>query len=213
MTAKRSISSGTRSSQPGSIIGISIPTRHPARATTDRPESLPRLSERGRHTDRGSSTARTLAAALLTIVTDLKARGIAFRSLTEQMDTTMPHGELLFSLFGALAQYERALTRERVMAGLAAGKRRGRQGGRPPMIDAETLERITAALMAGPARRPSAGPSRCRVRPFSARLPGSAGPHRGKSQPMPRRAVLSDEQRAALLALPTTKPCSSSTGH
>jgi DNA invertase Pin-like site-specific DNA recombinase len=86
---------------------------------------------------------------LLAIVTDLKARGIAFRSLTEQMDTTTPHGELLFSLFGALAQYERALTRERVMAGLAAAKRRGRQGGRPPMIDAETLERITTALDGG----------------------------------------------------------------
>ena len=57
---------------------------------------------------------------LLAIVTDLKARGIAFRSLTEQMDTNTPHSELLFSLFGALAQYERALTRERVMAGLAA---------------------------------------------------------------------------------------------
>ncbi|OWQ98373.1 hypothetical protein CDQ91_07730 [Sphingopyxis witflariensis] len=40
---------------------------------------------------------------LLAIVTDLKARGIAFRSLTEQMDTATPHGELLFSLFGALA--------------------------------------------------------------------------------------------------------------
>jgi DNA invertase Pin-like site-specific DNA recombinase len=72
---------------------------------------------------------------LLAIVTDLKTRGIAFRSLTEQMDTTTPHGELLFSLFGALAQYERALTRERVMAGLAAAKRRGRKGGRPPVID------------------------------------------------------------------------------
>ena len=43
----------------------------------------------------------------------------------------------------------RALTRERVMAGLAAAKRRGRQGGRPPMIDTETLERITAALDGG----------------------------------------------------------------
>ena len=62
---------------------------------------------------------------LLSIVTDLKDRGVAFRSLTEQMDTTTPHGELLFSLFGALAQYERALTRERVMAGLAAAQRRG----------------------------------------------------------------------------------------
>lgn len=86
---------------------------------------------------------------LLSIVTDLKQRGVAFRSLTEHMDTTTPHGELLFSLFGALAQYERALTRERVMAGLAAAKRRGRQGGRVPMIDPETLERITAALDGG----------------------------------------------------------------
>ena len=86
---------------------------------------------------------------LLSIVTDLKDRGVAFRSLTEQMDTTTPHGELLFSLFGALAQYERALTRERVMAGLAAAKRRGRRGGRPPTIDAEMMEQIKAALDGG----------------------------------------------------------------
>ena len=86
---------------------------------------------------------------LLSIIADFKIRGIAFRSLTEQMDTATPHGELLFSLFGALAQYERALTRERVMAGLAAAKRRGRQGGRPPAIDAEKMEAITAALAGG----------------------------------------------------------------
>jgi len=88
-------------------------------------------------------------ANLLTIITDLKDRGVAFRSLTEQMDTSTPHGELLFSLFGALAQYERALTRERVMAGLAAARRRGRHAGRPPSIDAETIEQITDALNAG----------------------------------------------------------------
>lgn len=86
---------------------------------------------------------------LLAIVGELKERGIAFRSLTEQMDTTTPHGELLFSIFGALAQYERALTRERVVAGLAAAKRRGRHGGRPPSIDPEQLERITEALDKG----------------------------------------------------------------
>ena len=86
---------------------------------------------------------------LLAIITDLKNRGVAFRYLTEQMDTSTPHGELLFSLFGALAQYERALTRERVMAGLVAARRRGRRGGRPPSIDAETIEQITAALDAG----------------------------------------------------------------
>ncbi len=86
---------------------------------------------------------------LLGIVTDLKKRGIAFRSLTEQMDTTTPHGELLFSIFGALAQYERALTQERVIAGLAAAKRRGRKGGRRPSVDPERLEGIVAALEGG----------------------------------------------------------------
>ena len=86
---------------------------------------------------------------LLSIIADLKEKEVAFRSLTEQMDTSTPHGELLFSLFGALAQYERALTRERVLAGLTAAKRRGRKGGRPPSIDQETLERVVAALNDG----------------------------------------------------------------
>ena len=86
---------------------------------------------------------------LLAIVTDLRARGVAFRSLTEAMDTQTPHGELLFSFFGALAQYERALTRERVVAGLAAARRRGRRGGRPPSLTAEQIEQITAALDGG----------------------------------------------------------------
>ncbi len=86
---------------------------------------------------------------LLSIVTGLRERGVAFRSLTEQMDTTTPHGELLFSIFGALAQYERALTQERVRAGLAAAKRRGRHGGRPPEIGPEKLEAIIAALNGG----------------------------------------------------------------
>jgi DNA invertase Pin-like site-specific DNA recombinase len=58
---------------------------------------------------------------LLTTVTDFKMRGIAFRSLTEQMDTTTPQGEFLFQIFGALAQFERALIQERVQAGLCGG--------------------------------------------------------------------------------------------
>ncbi len=86
---------------------------------------------------------------LLAIIADLKERGVAFRSLTEQMDTTTPHGELLFSIFGALAQYERALTRERILAGLAAAKRRGRRGGRPPALGPEQLEQVVAALDGG----------------------------------------------------------------
>ncbi|MCQ9147619.1 MULTISPECIES: recombinase family protein [Brucella/Ochrobactrum group] len=86
---------------------------------------------------------------LLSIINDLKSRGISFRSLTEQMDTTTAQGELFFSLFGALAQYERSLTQERVNAGLAAARRRGRKGGRPLAIDPEKMEQILAALKAG----------------------------------------------------------------
>jgi hypothetical protein len=80
---------------------------------------------------------------------DLHERKIAFRSLTEQMDTTTPHGEFLFSVFGALAQYERALARERILAGLEAAKKRGRRGGRPKAISDEKLEAIIAALDSG----------------------------------------------------------------
>ena len=86
---------------------------------------------------------------LLSIVNTLKSKQIAFRSLTEGMDTTTASGELLFHVFGALAQYERAMTQERVMAGLAAAKRRGRVGGRPPAIAGEKLEAIVTALRSG----------------------------------------------------------------
>ncbi len=86
---------------------------------------------------------------LLITVTDLKSRGIAFRSLTEQMDTTTPQGEFLFHIFGALAQFERSLIQERVQAGLAAARHRGRRGGRPTTIDAEKLGAVTVALDAG----------------------------------------------------------------
>ena len=78
---------------------------------------------------------------LIRIVEELKQRGIAFRSLTEAIDTTSVHGSFLFNLFGTLAEYERALITERVNAGLAAARRRGRKGGRPPSIDAETIVR------------------------------------------------------------------------
>ena len=86
---------------------------------------------------------------LLAIIADLRERRVGFRSLTEGMDTTTAHGELLFHLFGALAQYERALTRERIHAGLAAARRRGRCGGRPPVIDAEKLAAVVAPLGGG----------------------------------------------------------------
>ena len=86
---------------------------------------------------------------LLALVNALKEKQVAFRSLTEGMDTTTASGELLFHVFGALAQYERALIRERVVAGLAAARRRGRIGGRPPAIIGEKLEAILGALDGG----------------------------------------------------------------
>lgn len=86
---------------------------------------------------------------LLTIVTGLREKGVAFHSLTEQMDTTTPHGELLFQFFGALAQYERALIQERVKAGISAAQRRGRHSGRPRVLDGEKLESVLAALDSG----------------------------------------------------------------
>ncbi len=86
---------------------------------------------------------------LLATIADLKTKNVAFRSLTEQMDTTTPQGEFLFHVFGALAQFERSLTQERVRAGLAAARRRGRRGGRPPTMDAEKLAAVTAALEGG----------------------------------------------------------------
>ena len=86
---------------------------------------------------------------LLTIVTSLKEKKAGFRSLTENIDTTTPSGEFLFQVFGALAQYERALIQERIVAGLAAAKRRGKRGGRPLAISKEKLDAIVAALDGG----------------------------------------------------------------
>ena len=71
---------------------------------------------------------------LLETVTGLAERGIGFKCLTEQIDTTTPGGKLIFHVFGALAEFERDLIRERTMAGLRAARARGRLGGRPKKL-------------------------------------------------------------------------------
>jgi DNA invertase Pin-like site-specific DNA recombinase len=68
---------------------------------------------------------------LIDVITGLHARGVAFRSLQEAIDTSTPGGKLVFHVFGALAEFERDLIRERTNAGLAAARMRGRRGGRP----------------------------------------------------------------------------------
>jgi DNA invertase Pin-like site-specific DNA recombinase len=68
---------------------------------------------------------------LIEALTALDERGIGFQSLTEQIDTTTSGGKLIFHVFGALAEFERDLIRERTNAGLASARARGRKGGRP----------------------------------------------------------------------------------
>ena len=67
---------------------------------------------------------------LLTLVEDFSNRGIEFVSLTEAIDTTTSGGKLVFSIFGAIAEFERQIIKERTNAGLAAARARGRKGGR-----------------------------------------------------------------------------------
>jgi len=74
---------------------------------------------------------------LIAFVGGLAETGVGFVSLTEQIDTETPAGRLAFHIFGALAEFERALIRERTMAGLAAARARGRRGGRRPALDPE----------------------------------------------------------------------------
>src|SRR5262245_24674066 len=68
---------------------------------------------------------------LIETVTALQRQGVAFQSITENIDTSNATGKLVFHIFGALAEFERNLIKERTMAGLSAARARGRIGGRP----------------------------------------------------------------------------------
>jgi DNA invertase Pin-like site-specific DNA recombinase len=86
---------------------------------------------------------------LIMIVDELRQRDISFKVLTghgTQVDTTTSNGRMVFSLFATLAEYERALIVERTQAGLKAARARGRMGGRPRKMDANTLKMAIAAM-------------------------------------------------------------------
>lgn len=83
---------------------------------------------------------------LIETVEELEERRIAFKVIREAIDTTTPGGKLTFHLFGALAEFERSLIRERTTAGLAAARARGRVGGRPPALSAEDIIAAKAML-------------------------------------------------------------------
>jgi hypothetical protein len=82
---------------------------------------------------------------LIEIIEQLNKRGSGFRSLTETIDTTTAGGRLIFHIFGALAEFERNIIRERTMAGLEAARSRGRKGGRPKLMNDESNCRASVA--------------------------------------------------------------------
>jgi DNA invertase Pin-like site-specific DNA recombinase len=86
---------------------------------------------------------------LIQTVEDMEARGVGLKSLTEAIDTSTPGGRLVFHIFGSIAEFERAIIRERTKAGVAAAKARGRAGGRPAKLTGERADHARNLLAAG----------------------------------------------------------------
>jgi DNA invertase Pin-like site-specific DNA recombinase len=81
-------------------------------------------------------------AHLIQTVKELSEKGIGFKSLQENIDTTTSGGQLIFHIFGALAEFERELIRERTQAGLKAARVRGRLGGRPTLLNVRQIKKM-----------------------------------------------------------------------
>lgn len=102
---------------------------------------------------------------LLETVEALEQRGIGLKVLTQNMDTTSAGGRLIFIVFSAIAEFERAMIRERTRAGLDAARSRGRKGGRPRALSEKDLKQARALLadteitVEDVARRLGVGPS------------------------------------------------------
>ena len=90
---------------------------------------------------------------LVTLIEELRQRGVNFRSLTDSIDTSTPMGRFFFHVMGALAEMERELIVERTMAGLAAARAKGRVGGRRPKLTTEQWAQIGRLLEAGESRQ------------------------------------------------------------
>ncbi len=86
---------------------------------------------------------------LISVIDDLKRRGIGFLSLTENIDTVSAGGKLIFHILAALAEFEKSLIRERTIAGIEAAKARGKCPGRRPALTETQCFEIRAAVNAG----------------------------------------------------------------
>ena len=120
-------------------------------AQRDRPESKAALEYMRANEDdtlvvwKLDRLARSLRQ-LIDTIEELEKKGIGFKSLTENIDTTTSGGRLVFHIFGALAEFERILIKERTIAGLKAAKVMGKKGGRPQALEAEDLRDAKALL-------------------------------------------------------------------
>lgn len=90
---------------------------------------------------------------LVTLIEELRQRGVNFRSLTDSIDSSTPMGRFFFHVMGALAEMERELIVERTRAGLAAARAKGRVGGRRPKLTTEQWAQIGRLLEAGESRQ------------------------------------------------------------
>jgi DNA invertase Pin-like site-specific DNA recombinase len=80
---------------------------------------------------------------LLRALEQFNALGVQFISLTETVDTSTPMGKMVFTVLGSVAELERSLIRERVVAGMKAARKRGVHCGRPRcVVDAEKVRRM-----------------------------------------------------------------------
>lgn len=90
---------------------------------------------------------------LVTLIEELRQRGINFRSLTDSIDTSTPMGRFFFHVMGALAEMERELIIERTRAGLEAARAQGRIGGRRPKLTAEQWAQAGRLIAGGESRQ------------------------------------------------------------
>ncbi|NIF46199.1 recombinase family protein [Enterobacter sp. Ap-1006] len=90
---------------------------------------------------------------LVSLIEELRTRGINFRSLTDSIDTSTPMGRFFFHVMGALAEMERELIVERTRAGLAAARAEGRIGGRRPKLSATQWAQAGRLIAAGETRQ------------------------------------------------------------
>jgi DNA invertase Pin-like site-specific DNA recombinase len=82
---------------------------------------------------------------LLRLVSEFDSMGVGFISLNDPIDTTTPQGRLVFTIFGALAEFEREIIRDRTKAGLESARARGRKGGRPSGLSRQAFLKASAA--------------------------------------------------------------------